>query len=808
MADTTDAPARFRDPAAPIPERVADLLERMTLDEKLAQVGSCWVFQLADSSGFDADRADPLLAHGIGHVTRVCGASSLMTGAAARLANDIQRHLVEHTRLGIPAIIHEEICSGLMAREATVYPQALGVAATFRPEHNHALADAIRRHMRAIGAHQGLSPVLDVCRDPRWGRLEETYGEDPYLVSQMGVAFIRGLQGETPDELRTGVVATAKHFVGYGASEGGMNWAPPHLPERELRDVYLRPFEAAVRDAGLASVMNAYNELDGVPCAANRHLLTDVLRGEWGFDGTVVADYFAVKQLDEYHHVVDSWARAAGVALHAGIDVELPSTECYGEPLAVALRDRLVDADDLDQAVARVLTTKFRLGLFDDPYVDEDTAAAEVRTVEQVDRSRRMAADSLVLLANDGVLPLRPDLARVALIGPNAASARHLLGDYSYITHVESLVEVLRSGQNVFAMPLDHGVDIDETSDIDHVGTVRGSMVRRLTGVEVRHAPGCGVTGDDRSGFADAVAAAAASDVAVMVMGERSGLTEDCTTGESRDVASLDLPGVQEELVLAVAATGTPVVLVLVAGRPIGSPRVHEAAAAVLMAWLPGEQGSEAIVDALVGDVSPGGKLPVTFPRTSGQIPIYASHKVSGGRSHWKGSYVDVSNEPLYPFGHGLSYTTFDVLPDGIGPTEVAIGDRVDVRAVVRNTGDRTGDEVVQLYVTDPVSTITRPVRELIGFVRVTLPSGAAVAVTFHVPVTAFGHCGVDLRHVVEPGEFRFSVGTSSTDHTVAGSVFVTGDHPLPCERPSSNDVTVEPLHQADREERSWPPSS
>ena len=469
MADTTNAPAPFRDPSAPLAARVADLLERMTLEEKLAQLGSQWVFQVADRDGFDVDRADPLLAHGVGHITRMCGATSLTTTAAVRLANDIQRHLVEHTRLGIPAIIHEEICSGLMAREATVYPQALGVAATFRPEHNHALADSVRSHMRAIGAHQGLSPVLDICRDPRWGRLEETYGEDPYLVSQMGLAFIRGLQGDTGADLRTGVVATAKHLVGYGASEGGMNWAPPHLPERELRDVYLRPFESAVRDAGLASVMNAYNELDGVPCAANRELLTDVLRGEWGFDGTVVADYFAVKQLDEYHHVADSWERAAALALDSGIDVELPSTECYGAPLAAALREGLVDVDVLDRAVARVLTTKFRLGLFEDPFVDESAAVVHVRTDAQVALSRRIAADSLVLLANDGVLPLRPDLASIALIGPNATSARHLLGDYSYITHVESLIEVLRSGRNVFAMPIDHGVDIDETSDMDHV---------------------------------------------------------------------------------------------------------------------------------------------------------------------------------------------------------------------------------------------------------------------------------------------------------------------------------------------------
>ena len=308
------------------------------------------------------------------------------------------------------------------------------------------------------------------------------------------------------------------------------------------------------------------------------------------------------------------------------------------------------------------------------------------------------------------------------------------------------------------------------------------------------------MTGDDRSGFAAAVAAAAASDVAVMVMGERSGLTEDCTTGESRDVASLDLPGVQEELVLAVAATGTPVVLVLVAGRPIGSPEVHEAAGAVLMVWLPGEQGSEAIVDALVGDVNPGGKLPVTYPRTSGQIPIFYAHKVSGGRSHWKGAYVDVSNEPLYPFGHGLSYTTFDLEPVDASPASAALDTTVEVGAIVCNSGPRAGDEVVQLYVSDPVSTITRPVRELLGFARVTLAPGAAARVTFRVPVAALGHSGADLRYAVEPGEFRFSIGVSSADHLDAGTVLVAGDHPIPCERPSINDVSVEFLHADSKE--------
>lgn len=778
MTLAPDDTARFRDPTAGIDDRVADLLARMTLDEKLAQLGSAWVFQLAGPSGLDLDRAAPLLAHGIGHVTRISGASSLGVREAAELANAIQRHLREHTRLGIPALVHEEICSGLMAREATAFPQAIGVAASFRPEHNRALADAVRLQMRSIGAHQGLSPVLDICRDPRWGRLEETYGEDPLLVSAMGVEFVRGLQHD--GDLTTGAIATIKHFVGYGASEGGLNWAPAHLGERELRDVYLRPFEACVREAGAASLMNAYNELDGVPCAASRWLLTDLLRGEWGFDGVVVADYFAVRQLDVYHHVVDSLPAAAATALRAGLDVELPNTDCYADPLREALDRGLVTVDDIDLAVTRALRHKFQLGLFDDPFVDTGAVHVHTRTSEQLDLARRIADESLVLVKNDGVLPLASP-RRVAVVGPSAASARNLLGDYSYLAHVESLLEVLKSGNNVFAMPLEHGADVDEELDLAHVGNVYDELVARLPDATFVHAAGCEVNSDDRSGFDAAVAAARDADVAIVVVGDKAGLTEDATSGESRDVAHLTLPGVQEELVLAVAATGTPVVLVIVGGRPMGSPRVHDACAAVLMAWLPGEQGAAAIADALVGVTSPGGKLPVTWPRSSGQIPVYYAHKVSGGRSHWKGAYVDESNEPLYPFGYGLSYSSF-VLSDAVAEPAAIAADsdgHVTVAVTLTNTGTRRADEVVQVYTCDPIASVTRPVRELKAFARVTLDPGAAARVVFDVPVAALGFTGRDLRYVVEPGEIQCFVGTSVKHLQTAGTVRIDGAGPV-----------------------------
>ncbi|MEZ5294968.1 MAG: glycoside hydrolase family 3 C-terminal domain-containing protein [Ilumatobacteraceae bacterium] len=361
------------------------------------------------------------------------------------------------------------------------------------------------------------------------------------------------------------------------------------------------------------------------------------------------------------------------------------------------------------------------------------------------------------------------------MIGPNADSARHLLGDYSYLAHVESLIEVLKSGRNVFAMPLDHGVGIEESDDLDRIETVAAALARHLPDSTVEYERGCDVNSHDRSGFDAAVALAARSDVAVLVLGERSGLTDDCTTGESRDVASLDLPGVQEDLVRAVAATGTPVVVVLVAGRPIGSPAIHDLADAVLLAWLPGETGADAVAAALVGDTSPGGHLPVSYPRSSGQVPVFYSHKVSGGRSHWKGEYVDLSNEPLYPFGHGLSYSTFEIVPDPIGPVEVDPDGEVAIGVTLRNTGDRTADEVVQLYSRDPVAPITRPVLELQDFARVTLDPGNSATIGFTVPVAAFGYTGVDMTHVVDPGVIELFVGRSSADVVHVGSVTVSG---------------------------------
>ncbi len=758
----------YRDPDVDVPARVADLLARMTREEKLAQLGSAWAFQLAPAGEFDPERAAPLLADGIGQITRISGASNHPPPVAAELANRIQRHLVEGTRLGIPAVVHEEVCSGLMAHQATIFPQAIGVASTWRPERNEQLAVVVREQMRAVGAHQGLSPVLDVCRDPRWGRTEETYGEDPHLVARFGIAFVRGLQGEHG---REGVVATAKHFVGYGASEGGLNWAPVHLPPRELREVYLHPFEAVVKEAGLRSVMNGYHELDGVPCGADRELLTGILREEWGFTGCVVSDYFAVEQLASYHGLVPTKEDAAAVALEAGIDVELPGTDCYGAPLARALARGDLDPASVDRAVRRVLTTKMELGLFEGAEVDVAAVASRVDTPEHRAVALAIARDSLVLLRNEhGLLPLGDGTGTIAVIGPSADDARNLLGDYTHPAHMETLLES-RDQQD---SPLGGTATIPDELVIDpatHGIPTLLDELRARFGERVEHLRGCEVAGTDRSGIAAAAALAARAEVVVLVVGDRSGLVDACTAGEARDRSSLDLPGVQEDLAAAVLETGSPVVTVLISGRPCGSVALHQHSRAVLAAWLPGAQGARAIAEALDGTICPGGKLPLSFPRSAGHVPTFYGHKRSGGRSHWKGDYADAPVGPLYPFGHGLSYTRFALNDHAVTDAEVAIGGAVRVETTLTSTGHVTGDEGVQLFIRDPEASVTRPVLELKAFHRATLTSGSAVRFRFSVPTGMLGFHGRDLAYVVEPGRLELFLGTSSADVTRIGEV-------------------------------------
>jgi beta-glucosidase len=757
----------YRDPSLPTERRVTDLLSCMTLEEKLAQMGSVWVFQLLPGD----DAFNELLSQGIGHVTRLAGASSLEPTEAALLANRIQTYLTGHTRLGIPAIIHEECNSGYMARSATCFPQMIGVASTWNPDLAEQIGDVVRVQMRAVGAHQGLSPVLDIARDPRWGRIEETFGEDPYLVSRMGVAFVKGLQGES---LAVGVSATSKHFVGYGAPDGGLNWGPAHIPARELREVFLLPFEAAVKEAHLHSVMNAYHELDGVPCGASRELLTDILRDEWGFDGVVVSDYFSIDQFEQTHFISPDKETSAHLALEAGIDVELPSTDCYGEPLKGALDRGEIDMALIDRSVRRILTMKFEMGLFENPFVEAEQAAAVFDTPAQRGLARQIAQQSIVLLKNEGeTLPLRKDLRSIAVIGPNADDVRNLIGDYAYPCHVESLAEMRERGTS-FNLPMPPSMELAD--NFVPIRSILEEIRDKVSPDTTIHAvKGCEVKGESLNEIAEAVEAARGADVALVIVGGKSGLTDSCTTGEALDRVELGLPGMQLDLLKAVYETGTPVVVVLVNGRPLSLPWIVEHVPAVLETWLPGEEGGRAVADALFGDTNPGGKLPVTIPAHVGQVPIVHYVKPSGGKSFWKETYVDCSNEPLFPFGFGLSYTTFALDNLRLSAEEVSIGEELIVEVDVTNTGSRAGDEVVQLYTGQTFASVTRPVQELRGFLRVALEPGETKTVSFTLHTHQLAFYDRDMRYVVEPGVVAVMLGTSSADLPLAGSVSLLG---------------------------------
>jgi len=761
----------YRDTSIPITERVFDLLGQMTLDEKLAQLYSYWIFDLLDEHHhLSTEKISCLLSNGIGQITRAGGASTFNPLSSARAVNELQRYLVTETRLAIPAIVHEECCSGYMALGGTVFPQIIGLASTFQPELAQQMTTVIRTQMRAVGAHLGLAPVLDVARDPRWGRVEETFGEDPTLVSQFGVAYVRGLQGESLKD--GGVMATGKHFIGHSLTQAGQNCAPTHMGKRELWDIYLAPFQAAIRDAGLDCMMNAYPELDGEVVAASRAILTDLLRKQLGFNGLLVSDYDAILMIHNYHKVATDRSAAAALALHAGIDVELPASSCYQEALKQALDTGKVDLEMVDAAVSHHLQKKFELGLFENPYVDEGRVLEVFETSDQRQLAYRIACQSLVLLSNNGILPLKKAIGKLAVIGPNADERRNLMGDYSYAAMLEYMLSVAAPGSALL------GVDLAalEPQGIK-IATILDSIRAAVPATKVLYARGCDPLGEDRSGFDEAVHAAQEAEAVILVLGDRSGLMPDCTTGETRDSVDLRLPDGQNELARAILDTGKPVVVVLVNGRPLAIPELVERASAILEAWLPGEEGGSAVAATLFGDANPGGKLPITFPRHVGQVPIFYNQKPSGGKSNWYFDYVSEEASPLFPFGHGLSYTTFEYSDFTLSTNQAKAGESVDIIFNVKNTGKFAGDEVVQLYVCDEYGCLPRPVKELKGFVRLTLIPGESRKVTFHLPVNQVAFYDEDMNLVVECGKIKVMVGASSQDIRCEGEFDIIGNH-------------------------------
>ncbi len=734
----------WRDPAVETRLRVATLLEQMTTEEKVAQLSGVWVG--ADSSGggvaphqhdFASAPTDwpGLIRHGISQLTRPFGTAPVDPAMGARGVASSQREIVSAGRFGIPALVHEECLTGLAAWQATVFPAPLSWAASFDPDLVERTAGRIGASMRSLGIHQGLAPVLDVARDLRWGRIEETMGEDPFLVGTIGSAYVRGLES-------AGVVATLKHFIGYSASRAGRNLAPVSVGPRELADVLLPPFEMALR-AGARSVMNSYTDNDGVPVAADESILTGLLRRDLGFDGTVVADYFAVSFLESLHKVAESPGRAAALALSAGIDVELPTVNCYGSPLLAAVEAGEVDVALVDRAVERVLRQKCELGLLDQDWDPTPPALTDDGIDLDSDDSRALARElaerSIVLLANDGALPLAPG-ARVALVGPQAAEASAMMGCYSFPMHV---------GARHPDVPM--GIDVPTLLD----------ALRRDGTVELAYAQGCPVLDGDDDGIAEAVAAAQDADVCVVALGDLAGLFGRGTSGEGCDVADLRLPGRQEELLEALLATGTPVVLVLLVGRPYDLSRQADRLAAVVCGFFPGEEGGPAIAGVLTGAVNPAGRLPVGFPGAGSSQPSSYLAPALGRRNE----VSNIDPTPLFPFGHGLSYTPVEwsdaeCVSGGTWPTEGAC----ELSLTLRNPHRRAASEVVQVYLHHATGEVALPVQRLVAAARVDLAPGQTRTLTFalHADLTCYtGRAGA---RIVAPGPVELRLAASSDD--------------------------------------------
>lgn len=749
----------YRDPRAPIDLRVRDLMARMTLDEKVAQLITLSTTKrqvMDDALRFDPARADTAYPNGIGQIARPSdrgGAATAANTAAAvtgrwrapadtiAFVNAAQRWATTRTRLGIPILFHEEALHGFMAPEATSFPQAIALAGSFDRDLVRRVNAVIAREVRAHGTVLALSPVVDIARDPRWGRIEETFGEDPYLCGEMGVAAVIGLQGEGKTLAPGKVFATLKHMTGHGQPESGENVAPAPIAERELRENFFPPFRAVVARTGIGAVMPSYNEIDGVPSHANRWLLNDVLRGEWGFDGAIVSDYAAIGELASLHHIAADKVEAARLALAAGVDSDLPDGEAY-RSLADQVRAGRVAIEAVDAACRRMLTLKMRSGMFEQAIVDPQAAARMTGNAEARALALEAARRSIALLVNDGVLPLAPGAhKRVAVIGPNAAVAR--LGGYSSIPKATvSLLEGVRAR-------------LKGKADVVHAQGVFITQSEDRSANEVLLAD----PARNRDLIAEAVTVASTADVILLAVGDTEQTSrEGYAKTHLGDRTSLDLLGEQNALFAAMKATGKPVIVVAINGRPPSWPSVTAQANAVLECWYVGQEGGTAIAEALFGDINPGAKLPVTVARSTGQLPVFYDAKPSARRG-----YLFDTTAPLFPFGFGLSYTKFEIGAPRLSSAKIGIAGTVTVSVDIANVGARAGDEVVQLYVRDQVSSVARPILELKGFERVTLAPGERRTVQFTLGPDAFRFFDITMREVVEPGLFDISVGADST---------------------------------------------
>jgi beta-glucosidase len=760
--ETVQSGLKYKDASLPAEERAMDLLSRMTLEEKAAQMIGVWnekANTLVDENGnFDIEKARKSFknGHGLGQVGRPNDAGG---GKNARemadLTNDIQKFFMEESRLGIPVIFHEECLHGLAAKDATSFPQPIGLAGTFNPELIESLYAMTAEETRSRGAHQALTPVVDVARDPRWGRVEETFGEDPYLVARLGIAAVRGFQGDASFKDKKHVAATLKHFAAHGQPESGMNCAPVNVSERVLRETFLYPFKEAIQKAGAISVMASYNEIDGVPSHINTWLLRDVLRKEWGFDGFIVSDYYALWELhyrpDTHGHFVAADKKeAAALAVRAGVNIELPEPDCYLH-LVGLVREGTLNESQLDELVEPMLVWKFKLGLFDDPFVDPDEAERLSGSQQNRKLALRSARESITLLKNDNnILPIDLNTIKtIAVIGPNAD--RSLLGGYSGIPKYD-------------------------------VTVLEGIKAKAGDKVDVLYSEGCKITvggswkedevipgdpGEDRRQITDAVKIAEKSDIILLAIGGNEQTSREAWSLQHMgDRTDLDLVGRQNELVKAMVDTGKPVIVLLFNGRPLSIKYVSENVPAILECWYLGQETGHAVADVLFGDYNPNGKLPISVPRSAGHIPAYYNYKPSARRGYL---FDDVS--PLYPFGYGLSYTTFEIHNVRLEDDTINRDGTTRVFADVKNTGDFEGAEVIQLYIRDLVSSVTRPVKELKGFKKIWLKPGETKTVALEIQPDSLAFYNLKMEYVVEPGDFEIMVGNSSQDADLTGLI-------------------------------------
>jgi beta-glucosidase len=733
----------YKDPSQPVENRIKDLLKRMTLQEKIAQMQDLSFTDISGSTTIDPVKLDT-------HLKRLSygcfEGMGLTVEQYAHAINELQTYLLNKSRLGIPMISTSEALHGCVHIGSTIYPQAIALGSTFNPSLVNQMTKEITKELRAQGVNQVLSPDLDLARELRWGRVEETYGEDPFLTSRIGVAYVKGFT-------ENNIICTPKHFAAHGSPRGGLNLASVAGGERELRSLYLKPFEAVIKEVHPLSIMNAYSSYDGIPMAASHHVLTDILRKEFGFKGYVYSDWGAVEMLYSFQHTAKDPADAALQAVKAGLDEEIWSN-CF-EKLDSLVRAGALPVHYIDSAVSRILRAKFTIGLFDHPYPNLPALKTDIHSPQSVQLALNIARESIVLLKNeDHLLPLSADIKSVAVIGPNADQVQ--FGDYSW------------TNDNKFGVTPLQGME-----------TIVGGRMK------INYAKGCDSWSQDKQGFGGAIAAASKSDVAVVFVGSASASPgyphPNATSGEGYDLSDLKLPGVQEDLIKAIKETGKPIVVVLVSGKPFAVPWLKENIPAIIQQWYPGEQGGNAIAEVLFGKVNPSGKLNVSFPQSVGHLPVFYNYYPSDkGYYNKRGSvdqpgkdYVFSNPDPLWAFGTGLSYTTFDYQRMEVSKTSLQADENCHIEIIIKNSGHIDGKEVVQLYVRDKVSSVVTPVKELKRFEKIFIKAGETAIVKFDLPIKELALYNADMKKVVEPGEFELQVGSASDQIKLIKSIEV-----------------------------------